>query len=177
MVKYLYKTIVLMVVFAAALFFFGQQLESDVYEEGIVVNMGKESLPYLTLTSQNIKMNRLYGYNGPIEDNIVRESITPLDTSKKIKINISKSEVRLSKLHYDVVDKSNGDVYYSGDVNAIDAGIRELEVFLDYGFKTSTEYILALTATTDTGRKVHYFTRLYRRFQFIQEVAVCHEIS
>ena len=64
MVKNLYKTIVLVVVFAAALFFFGQQLESDVYEEGIVVNMGKESLPYLTLTSQNIKMNRLYGYNG-----------------------------------------------------------------------------------------------------------------
>lgn len=160
MVKYLYKTIVLMVFFAAALFFFGQRLESDVYEEGIVVNMGKESLPYLTLTSQNIKMNRLYGYNGPIEDNIVRESITPLDTSKKLKINISKGEVRLSKLHYDVVDKSNGDVYYSGDVNAIDAGIRELEVFLDYGFKTSTEYILSLTATTDTGRKVHYFTRL-----------------
>ena len=74
-----------MVVFAAALFFFGQQLESDVYEEGTVVNMGKESLPYLTLTSQNIKMNRLYGYNGPIEDNIVRESITPLDTGKKIR--------------------------------------------------------------------------------------------
>ena len=32
MVKYLYKTIVLVVVFAAALFFFGQQLESYVYE-------------------------------------------------------------------------------------------------------------------------------------------------
>lgn len=160
MVKYLYKAVVLMVVFAAALFFFGQQLESDVYEEGTVVNMGKESLPYLTLTSQNIKMNRLYGYNGPIEDNIVRESITPLDTGKKIKINISKGELRLSKLHYDVVDKSSGDIYYSGDVNAIDTGVHELEIFLDYSFKTSTEYILSLTATTDTGRKVHYFTRL-----------------
>lgn len=160
MVKYLYKTIVLIVVFAAALFFFGQRLESDVYEEGMVFEMGKESLPYLTLTAQNIKMNRLYGYNGPIEDNIVRESITPLGTSKKIKIDINGGEVRLTKLHYDVVDKSGGDVYYSGDVNAIDAGAHELELFLDYGFKTSTEYILALTATTDTGRKVHYFTRL-----------------
>lgn len=160
MVKYLYKTVVLLVVFVASLFFFGKQLESDIYEEGKVVEMGKESLPYLTLTSQNIKMNRLYGYNGPIEDNIVRESITPLATDKKITIDISESDVRLVKLQYEVVDKETGEVYYTGTVNSIDQGTAKLDIQLDYGFQTSTEYILALTGTTNSGRKVHYFTRL-----------------
>ena len=79
MVKYLYKVVVLMVVFAGSLFFFAHQLESNIYEEGETVDIGKESLPYLTLTSQGVEMNRLYGYNGPIDDNVVRESITPLN--------------------------------------------------------------------------------------------------
>lgn len=160
MVKYLYKIVVLMVVFAGALFFFGRQLESNVYEEGTMIDMGKESLPYLTLTSQGAQMNRLYGYNGPIEDNIVRESITPLNSERKIKVAISGGEVRLVKLQYDVVDKENGEVYYSGLINSIEKDTKEIEIELDYGFKTSTEYILSLTATTDQGRKVHYFTRL-----------------
>lgn len=160
MIKYLYKAIVLMIVFSASLFFFGRQLESDEYEEGVVVQMGKESLPTMTLSSQNVKMNRLYGYNGPIAENIVRESITPLNADRKIRIRVSDTEVHLSKLHYDIVDKASSEIYYSGEINAIDTNTNELELFLDYGFKTSTEYILSLTATMNTGRKVHYFTRL-----------------
>ena len=160
MVKYLYKVVVLLVVFVGALFYFGGQLQSDLYEEGVVVNQGAESMPYLTLKSQGISMNRLYGYNGPIDDNIVRESITPLNSDKKLKIQISEGQVRLAKLQYDIVDKDTDEVYYSGTMNSIGKGTKEIEIELDFGFKTSAEYILAMTATTDTGRKVHYFTRL-----------------
>ncbi len=160
MVKYLYKAVALLIVFVASLFFFGRQLESDIYEEGKVVEMGKESFPYLTLTSQNIEMNRLYGYNGPIDNNIVRESITPLGTDRKITIRISQGDVRLVKLRYEVVDKESGEVYYTGALNSIDKGTTKLDIQLEYGFQTSTEYILSLTGTTNMGRKVHYFTRL-----------------
>ena len=66
MIKYLYKAVVLLVVFAGALFYFGRQLESDMYEEGVQIGRGEESLPYLTLASQNVEMNCLYGYNGPL---------------------------------------------------------------------------------------------------------------
>lgn len=171
MVKYLYKIVALMVVFSAALFFFGRQLESDVYEEGTVVEMGEESLPYLTLTSQGTEMNRLYGYNGPLEKNIVRESITPLATDKKIKIQISKTDTRLVKLQYDVIDKGTGEIYYTGALNSIEKGNRQIEILLDYGFNTSTEYILSLTGTTDSGRKIHYFTRVkyYTENSFLSE--------
>lgn len=160
MVKYLYKVVVLLVVFIGGLFFFGSRLEGDVYVEGTEISRGEESLPYLTLTSQNTRMNRLYGYNGPIDDKIVRESITPLNSDRKIKVSIGGGKMRLVKLQYDVVDKENGEVYYTGTLNSIEKGKKDIELELDYGFKTSTEYILSLTATTDTGRKVHYFTRL-----------------
>lgn len=171
MVKYLYKIVVLLVVFVGALFYFGRQLESDMYEEGMQVSQGEESLPYLTLTTQNIEMNRLYGYNGPIDEKIVRESLTPLDNSKKLHIKIHDGEVRLIKLQYDVLDKDTDEVYFSGAMNAISKDTKNIELDLDYGFRTSTEYILSLTATTDTGRKVHYFTRLkyYSQDSFLKE--------
>lgn len=160
MVKYLYKVVVLIVVFVGALFYFARQLESDMYEEGALAVQGTESLPYLTLTSQDVVMNRLYGYNGPIDNNIVRESITPLSTDKKITLQISETPVRLTKLQYDVIDKDTNEIYYSQAMNSIEKGTKSVEIELDYSFQTSTEYILSITATTDLGRKVHYFTRL-----------------
>ncbi len=171
MVKYLYKVVVLLVVFAAALFFFGSRLESDTYEEGTKIEQGEESFPYLTLTTQNIAMNRLYGYTGPIANNIVRESITPLNEERKIQVQISDAPVRLIKLAFEVVDKENGEVYYSGTMNSLDKNTKSVELFLDYGFKTSTEYILSMTATTERGRKIHYYTRLkyYAASSFLKE--------
>lgn len=171
MVKYLYKVVVLMVVFAASLFLFGSRLESDTYEEGTVITQGEESFPYLTLTSQNVTMNRLYGYTGPIADNIVRESITPINEERKIQVQISGGSVRLLKLQYEVIDKENGEVYFSGAINALNKGTKSVELFFDYGFQTSTEYILAMTATTDKGRKIHYYTRLkyYQATSYLQE--------
>ncbi len=171
MVKYLYKTVVLMVVFAAALYFFGSRLESNMYEEGTVIEQGEESFPYLVLTTQDVTMNRLYGYTGPIANNIVRESITPLNEEKKIQVQISDSSVRLIKLQYEVVDKESGEVYYSGVMNSLDKNKKAVEIVLDYGFKTSTEYILSMTATTETGRKIHYYTRLkyYLNTSYLKE--------
>lgn len=171
MVKYLYKVVVLLVVFVGALFYFGRQLESDMYEEGVRVSQGEESLPYLTLISQNVEMNRLYGYNGPIDDRIVRESLTPLDNSKKLQVRIHDGVTRFIKLQYEVVDKDTDEVCFSGAMNAIGKDTKNIELDLDYGFRTSTEYILSLTATTDAGRKVHYFTRLkyYSQDSFLKE--------
>lgn len=171
MVKYLYKAVVLLVVFAGALFYFGRQLESDMYEEGVQISRGEESIPFLTLVSQNVEMNRLYGYNGPLDHKIVRESLTPISTDKKLQITIHDKEVRLIKMQYDIMDKDTDEVYFSGAMNAIGKDTKKLELDLDYGFQTSTEYVLSLTATTDSGRKVHYYTRLkyYTQDSFLKE--------
>ncbi len=160
MVKYLYKGVVLLVVFIGALFFFVSRLESNIYEEGTEVEQGEESLPYLTLSSQGVTLNRLYGYNGPIEDDVVRESITPLDGSREIRVKVTDGEVRLVKLQYKIVDKDSCEVLAESEMNSLDQKAKDIAITLDYGFRTSTEYILSLTATTNSGRKVHYFTRL-----------------
>ncbi|WP_026835360.1 hypothetical protein [Eubacterium xylanophilum] len=160
MFKYIYRTIVLLVVFAVALFIFGSQLKSEIHNEGEKVVVGSESLPYMTLNSQGQEMNILYGYNGPLDSDIVRESITPIDNSRTIKVSFKGGDIGIVKLQYDVIDKNTEEVLYTNTLNSMPKENVPLDILLDYHFMTSTEYILSFTAVTDQGRKVHYFTRL-----------------
>lgn len=58
------------------------------------------------------------------------------------------------------MDKESGEVYKTGSVNAIGQNQRRVDLTFDYGFKTSTEYILDLKTTSDKGKTIHYYTRL-----------------
>lgn len=160
MVKYIYKVVVLMIIFCGALFFFGSRLQSDSYETGQVVEAGSESFPYLTLKSQGITMNRLFGYSGVLDANIVRESITPLAADKTMSVVIGGAKTKIVKMQYEIIDKDTLEVYEKKELNAISQDTEQVDLTFEYGFKTSTEYILAITATTESGRKIHYYTRL-----------------
>ncbi|HBZ64192.1 MAG TPA: hypothetical protein DEO89_06220, partial [Lachnospiraceae bacterium] len=149
-----------MIIFCGALFFFGSRLQSDSYETGQVVEAGSESFPYLTLKSQGITMNRLFGYSGVLDANIVRESITPLAADKTMSVVIGGTKTKIVKMQYEIIDKDTLEVYEKKELNAVSQDTEQVDLIFEYGFKTSTEYILAITATTESGRKIHYYTRL-----------------
>lgn len=160
MVKYIYKTVVLIFIFAGAMFLFGRNMETDMDEQGSKVDLTEETYPFLQIRTQGQTFNTLYGYSAPLESNIVRESVTPLDQKKKITLLISKAKSRLVNLEYSIIDKENGEIYSTGSVRAISEKQRRVELTFDYGFKTSTEYILDLKTTSDQGKVIHYYTRL-----------------
>ena len=160
MVKYIYQAVALIFIFAGALFLFGRNMETDMDEQGSAVEMVEESYPYVQIQTQGHIINTLYGYSAPLESNIVRESVTPLDSGKQITLLISKAKSRLINLDYSIVDKESGEVYSTGSVNAIGEKQKRVDITFDYSFKTSTEYILDLKATSDQGKTIHYYTRL-----------------
>lgn len=160
MVKYIYQAVALIFIFVGALFLFGKNMETDMDEQGATVEMVEESYPYMQIQTQGHTINTLYGYSAPLESNIVRESVTPLDSGKQITLLISKAKSRLINLEYSIVDKESGEVYSTGSVNAIGEKQRKVNITFDYSFKTSTEYILDLKATSDQGKTIHYYTRL-----------------
>lgn len=160
MVKYVYKTVILLFVFVGALFFFGQHMETDFQDNSKEVSMAEEKFPYLQLQTQGFKVNTLYGYSAPMEPEIIRESITPLAEDKKVTILLGKAMSYLTKMEYRIVDKETGEVYDTGAISAIAKGQGQVEIVFDYNFKTSTEYILDLMGTSDEGREIHYYTRI-----------------
>lgn len=160
MIKYIYKSVILLLVFVGAMFFFGHKMETDINDSGKSVDLIEESFPYMRLETQGQTINTLYGYSEPIESNIVRESVTPLAADKKITLLLSKAESPLIKLQYQIIDKESGEIYDTKSINAISGQQRKIDIIFDYNFKTSTEYILDIMGTSGEGRQIHYYTRI-----------------
>lgn len=160
MVKYIYKSVLLVVVFLGALFFFGRQMETDINDTGSEVEAREESFPYIKIETQGRTVSWLYGYSAFMDDNVVRESMIPLAQDKKISLLLGKSDTRLIKLKYEIVDKESGEIYDTETINAISPDQKQVDIVFDYNFKTSTEYILDIEGISNEGREIHYYTRL-----------------
>lgn len=160
MVKNIYKTVILILVFIGALFFFGWQMKTDVHDTGSEVEFTQESFPYVQLSTQGYTINTLYGYSAPMEPDIIRESVTPLAQDKKLSLILGEAVTHLTKLQYQIIDKESGEIYDTGNINAIAQNQKKIDIVFDYNFKTSTEYILDLMGTSSEGREIHYYTRL-----------------
>lgn len=160
MVKNIYKAVILLAIFVGALFFFGRQMKTDISDAGDSVAFDEESFPVLRVETQGQVINALYGYSAPMDPDIVRESVTPLDESRRIALLPGKSATHLTRLQYQIVDKESGEVYDNREIPVIEPSAERVEITFDYSFKTSTEYILDILGTTDEGRAIHYYTRL-----------------
>ncbi len=160
MVKKIYKSVALFLIFLGALFFFGTRMESDVHDLGTSRDLGEETFPYVQLETQGQIVGTLYGYSAPMEANILRESMIPLSQDKKILVMMGDAESRLTSLSYEIVDKESGEVYVTGDKTAVAEGQKQVELTLNYNFATSTEYILDLIGVSSEGRKIHYYSRI-----------------
>lgn len=160
MIKYIYKSVVLIMIFFGALFLFGRNMETDMDEVTEEVSVAEETYPYLLIQTQGHTVNTLYGYSASLDARTVRESVTPLDANRKMTLFISEAKSRLINLEYRVIDKETGEVYSSKEIHAIAENQKKIDIVFDYNFKTSTEYILDIKANIDKGKTIHYYTRL-----------------
>ncbi|MBO6108386.1 MAG: hypothetical protein J6P16_03165, partial [Eubacterium sp.] len=158
--KYIYKTVGLILIFIGALFFFGGRMQTNNEVEGQITTPGKETLPVIRIETLGHVINAMYGYTAPLSDNVIRESVTPIDQNREITLHITPSERRITGISYRITDKGTGEVYADEQVKGIDASQKEVPLKIKYSLATSTEYILDIMATLDDGREVHYYTRI-----------------
>ena len=160
MIKHVYRGIILFFIFCAAVVFFGSGLGSSLVDEGKKVKLGKESYPILSASTDGVSINTLYGYSGSISPSIVRQSITPIGNEKKISISMQESMQKIQKLRYQVFSSETEELLEDETLNAIPDGSKTVELPFSYGFESSKEYTLCLTATLESGQLVHYYTKL-----------------
>ncbi len=160
MAKYIYKTVGLILIFFGALFFFGQQMETNYEVEAEQVKIDKESFPVLMIETQGHVINPLYGYAAPMTANVIRESMTPLDSTKSLTLRIDGGTSRLTELTYSIIDKESSEVYDTQSIKGFTPEQKEVRLVLSYAMAASTEYIMDIAGKLDDGREVHYYTRL-----------------
>lgn len=165
MLKHVYKLLGLIVIFVISVIGFSYNIgEVKIGEDSKeVVMQSGETFPIVEVNSQNYQMNRLYGYSGNMAAGSIRESITPLDDSKSVTVNINECSTPINKLNYEVRLVTTNELIDSGAVSAFDIDEQEhktAKLTFDVNFKPSTEYTLKMILVTDVSKKISYYTRL-----------------
>lgn len=183
--KRVYRLLILLTVFVAALFFMSGHIKEEEITLENTVKMKEATFPLLYLKSGGYAMNRLHGYSSNIAAGKVRETITPLDSRKTIEIFLEERGREIKKLKFEVRKPGDTQVLESGLISALEEGdgVKKAKLKLSANLDTSREYALKLTAVVDDGEKLHYYTRIkyYETDFFLKEkldfVAEFHESS
>ncbi|MFW5676680.1 MAG: hypothetical protein ACOCNL_10430, partial [Acetivibrio ethanolgignens] len=183
--KRVYKLLILLTVFVAALFFMSGHIKEEEITLENTVKMKEATFPLLYLKSGGYAMNQLHGYSSNIAAGKIRETITPLDSRKTIEIFLEEKGREIKKLKFEVRKPGDIQVLESGLISALEEGdgVKTAKLKLSANLDTSREYALKLTAVTDDGEKLHYYTRIkyYETDFFLKEkldfVARFHESS
>lgn len=160
--KHLYKFVILLIIFLGALFFFGKGIPSISIATTTATSIQDSSFPTMYLQLGDYTVNTLHGYSSELSSSDVRESITPLDTTKTFIAKIDENDCVIKKLSYDLRDISNSKSIESGDITAFDkkGSLKTAKIRLKEGMDTSTEYGMKITLITNYSKKIHFYTRI-----------------
>ncbi len=160
--KHLYKFVILLIIFLGALFFFGKGIPSISIATTTATSIQDSSFPTMYLQLGDYTVNTLHGYSSELSSSDVRESITPLDTTKTFIAKIDENDCVIKKLSYDLRDISNSKSIESGDITAFDkkGSLKTAKIRLKEGMDTSTEYGMKITLITSYSKKIHFYTRI-----------------
>lgn len=171
--KRIYKIIILVFVFCGAILFMSQNMkeESIILEKAVA--MEKPAFPLMYVETGGYVINRLHGYSGNINANIIREAVTPVSQNKTLKVSFREYETKIKRIKYELRSLKDNALMTSGDISVLDETEegKGTEIKLDTALNTSTEYAMKITAVTEEGRKIHFYTRIkyYETDYFFKE--------
>lgn len=163
MKKVLLRIPVLLVVFLASVFFF-----SSVFNRGETVNTtdySASTMPVLYMKTADTVVNPMYGYTKKMQENTIREGITPIDTDRKLGLVLDINNASISSISYTVTtpDMQNTVEEQKLSLPAKMEGTTEIEFTLKEPILMNQEYLIRFTVTLESGEKLFYYNRLVQR--------------
>lgn len=162
MLKHVYKIIVLAFAFFIAIFIFGKNMKEEVVNFDSTIEMNETTFPIMYIQTEENIINPLHGYSGSIDANIIRESITPIDSNGTFTVLIDEKESNVKKLKYEIRNTYDNSLIETNEINALkktDTG-KSAKIKFDAVLETGKEYAVRITAVTGTSKKIHYYTRV-----------------
>lgn len=160
--KHFYKFTGLFLLFCGALIYFATNIPQITVATTTEASIQDASFPIMYLQIGDKTINTLHGYSGDMNSGTIRESITPIDTTKTITVKIQQNESKIKKLNYQLRDIANDKVIEEDALTAFDTvdGQRTTNIKLSGALDTSTEYGFQVTLTTSYSKKIHFYTRI-----------------
>lgn len=170
---HLYRFIALLFIFGISLFFFRNDIPDATVGTTTATSLQDSTFPIIHLKLGKFTINTIHGYTSELDSGNIRESITPLDTTKTFTVNISENALKIKKLDFELHDILNNKILETDSLTAFDTdkNYKSIKIKLSEALDTSTEYGLQITLTTNLSKKINFYTRIkyYESDFFLKE--------
>jgi len=172
-VKHIYKFIVLLFIFSFSIFVFKDEIPDATAGKTIATSLQDSTFPIISLQLGKYTVNTIHGYSSELDSGNIRESITPLDTSKSFQVKITENETKIKKLSFELWDILNNKIIETNTLTAFNSGKKDktIKLKITEALDTSTEYGMQITLTTNLSKKINFYTRIkyYENDFFLKE--------
>ena len=127
--------------------------------------MNDAVLPEVMVQFGDVLTNRMYGYRQPMEADFVRDSVTPLDTTKKLTLVVNPYDTKVRNLSYEIRTSDGSKVMENRTIKSLETGsdgYLRTEIEISSGLLMNQEYSLQITLSTNHG-DAYYYTRVVSR--------------
>lgn len=127
-------------------------------------DMDSPKLPVVMIDINGTQANRMFAYSQPMQVDFTRDSLTPLETSKKLTIAIKPFEAKINSLSYEVRTSDGSKVVENKTVKKFtqEDELQKAQIQLKSDMLMNQEYSLQITLDTNKG-KAYYYTRVIQR--------------
>lgn len=162
MLKHVYRTIILIAVFIASLAYFSRDIKEVVFRVDRTTQMSETTFPVITLKTGDNIINLLHGYAGTMESNLMRDAITPLDSTQSLFVYIDENESTVKKVNYELRDTFDNTQIETGSYSALEkSGDQKVaKIKFTTAMVPGKEYALTVTTVTAESKKINFYTRV-----------------
>lgn len=127
-------------------------------------DMNNPQLPEVMVDFGGTLTNLMHGYRQPMQADFVRESVTPLDTTKTLAFVINPYDAEVDSLSYEIRSSDGTRVIENKKISHLESSDDYLRTTVEItsGLLMNQEYSMQLTLETDSG-EAYYYTRVVSR--------------
>lgn len=168
MKKILRRVVILFFVFVLGVAGTAFMLNSETTDDRS--DMNDPYLPEVMINIGGLLANRMYGYVQPMQTDFTRDSLTPLDTSKKLTFVINPYDTKVKSLSYEIRTSDGSKVMENKKIKNLNTSDSYLTATAEItsDLRMNQEYSMQITLDTGKG-EVYYYTRIVSRAQLNTE--------
>lgn len=129
-------------------------------------DMNSPTFPEIMVDMGGNYANRMYGYSQPMQADFTRDSVTPLDTTKKLTFVINPYNAKVKSLSYEIRTSDGSKVLENRKIKNLGTTDKYLTANVEIGsdLRMNQEYSMEISLDTSEGT-VYYYTRVVSRSQ------------
>lgn len=123
------------------------------------------TLPVMYMEVADVLVNPMYGYAREMEQQYMRDGLTPLPTGRELTMVLDPMESKVEQVNFQVSTADGTTVVETGKINGLsEEGDRlKADFQLETPILMNQEYTLRFDVTLNNGKTYYYYTRLLQR--------------